>query len=175
MIVPFSVKPKASNDRAKYAAIACLGSALIFIAIYMLMPQYKWVPGIIILAFVTAAIFIYNKYISAIYAYDIIMDSNSEPILVIRQIVGRRETTLCRVDVSAITNVKRLDKNDKKAYVPENGVLRYSYYPTMSPDTVVLVKVRSVSEKADIFLELTDEHIALLNRYAEEARGTFEV
>ena len=171
MITPFSIRPKPANKLAKYSAAACLGSAIIFVAVYMMIEKYRGIVGIGALVFITAAVYIYNRYVCARYSYDVAIDTNGDPIFVIRQTVGKRETTLCRVDISAIRAVKKLTCKEKKAYKSDSGTSVYCYYPTMRPEILYLVEVRCPYENADLFLELTDEHASLLMSYAVEARA----
>ena len=168
MITPFSVKPKAQNKLSLYVAAVCLVLAIVAIAVYTFIPMYKGIVGVIALVFITAAIFIYNKYICASYCYDVTFNSSGEPVLAVRKIVGKRETTMCHVGIEAIINVRKLSREERRSYKSDAGVVRYSYCPTMLPDSVYLVTVRCAYEKADLFLELNDEIAALILQYARE-------
>lgn len=171
MISPISIKPEPQNNKAKHTFFACLGSAILSIALYTMLPSYKGIVGIVALGFITAAIYLYNRYVCAAYYYDVTMDSNGSPVFVISQSVGKRQTTLCRVDLSSITLVKKLSAEEKRAYKPAKDIARYFYSPTLSPEFVYLLEVRSPYEKADVFVELNDEQAATISAYAKEARA----
>lgn len=171
MITPFSTTPKPQNKLAKYVMAACFGSFLILIMLSMMMLNYKGLISVAALVFVTAGIFIYNKYIYTVYSYEVVFDMNGVPLFVVRHTQKKHMATLCRVEISNISDVKKLNREERKAYKVDRSVPSFSYCPTMCPDTVYLVTVRSFDENADIFVELTDESAALLLRYSKEARG----
>ena len=173
MISPIIIKPEQQNNKAKHIFFACLGSAIISIALYTMLPQYNGIVGIVALGFITAAIYLYNRYLCAAYYYEVTMDSSGSPIFVISQTVGKRQTTLCRVDLSSIILVKAMSIEERKSYKPASDVARYFYSPTLSPERVYLLEVRSPYEKADVFVELTDEQAAIISAYAKEARENY--
>ena len=170
MISPVSIKPEPQNKKARYVFFACLGSAIVMMALYMFLPKFKGIAGIVALAFITAAIYFYNRYVCATYYYDVFVDAGGNAMFLIRQAVGKRETTLCRVDLSSIRSIRMMSKEDRRAYKPEKDIGRYSYSPTMSADVLYLLEVRSSYERADVFVELTEEQADMLLRYAEIAR-----
>ena len=174
MITPITIKPEAKNKTGKYVFFACLGSAFIMMAVYMLLDKYQGIAGLAALIFITAAIYIYNRYVSAVYYYDVFLDSADNAVFLIRQMVGKRETTLCRVDLSSIVSVKAMSREDKKAYKPDKDTGRYAYSPTMFPEVIYLLEVRSAYEKADVFVELTEEQAGVLSDYTRIAREQAE-
>ena len=66
-----------------------------------------------------------------------------------------------------------MSAEEKKSYKPAADVARYFYSPTLSPEKVYLLEVRSSYEKADVFVELTDEQAAMICAYAKEARENY--
>lgn len=175
MISPISIKPEPKNNKARHVFFACLGSAILVMVLYMLLPKFKGVAGVVALGFITAAIYVYNRYVCAVYFYDVTVDYNDNEIFVIRQIIGKRETTLCRVDLTSIQNVRALTREEMKKYKPARDTSRYAYYPTLSPDVVHLIEVRSSYEKADVFVELTEDQARTISAYAAEAREISEI
>lgn len=173
MISPISIKPEPQNNKAKHTFFACLGSAILSIVLYTMLPSYKGVVGIIALGFITAAIYLYNRYVCAVYYYDVAIDSNGSPVFVVSQSVGKRQTTLCRVDLSSIVLVKAMSAEEKKSYKPRKDIARYFYSPTLSPEKVYVLEVRSPYEKADVFVELTDEQAGMISAFAKEARANY--
>lgn len=174
MIPYVTIRPEPQNKKARYVFYACLGSAILLMAIYMLLPKYKGVVGIVALLFITAAIYVYNRYVCAVYYYDIIPGSDGDAVFLIRQLVGKRETTLCRVDLSSIISVKSLTREQRREYKPERDVSRYAYAPTLSPEVIYLLEVRSSYEKADVFIELTEEQAGMMSDYVRMSRENVE-
>lgn len=170
MIREFYVHAKPANKKAVYAFFACLGSAIIVFAVYMLAEKYRGLISMGIMVFITAAVYIYNRYMGSEYFYDITFDHTGTPVFVVRQKIGKRESTLCRVDLGSIIRIDKMTAEERKGYKADAGVVRYTYCPTMMPEVVYRVAVRSHSEKADIFIEATDELAELLLGYSREAR-----
>ena len=171
MIIPFSLNPEAKNKKARFVFTACLGSAVIAIILSGFMDKYRGIVGLFILAFFTAAIFVYNKYMASVYTYEVTMADNGEALFVIGQRQGRRYTTLCRVGLASVISVDTLNKDQLKAYKADRTIARYSYHPTMSPDELCLIKVRSSYEKADVFVELPEEYAKRIMDYSAIARA----
>ena len=170
MIKEFSAHAKSSNKTARYVFFACLGSTIIMTLVYILAWKFKGLIGFVDTIFITATIYIYNRYMGTEYFYDVTFDHMGAPVFVVRHRIGKRETTICRIDLNSVVNVVKMPKEKRKTYKPDKDVIKYSYYPTMSPDTLYLMTVRSHIEKADVFVEISDEMAALLLSYSEEAR-----
>ena len=170
MIKEFCIHAKPQNKKARYAFFASLGSAMIVCAVYLLVDKYKSLVGIGVMTFITAAIYIYNRYIGSEYYYEITADHIGTPVFVVRQKIGKRESTLCRIDLGSIVKIDKMTAAEKKKHMSDKDVMRYVYCPTMMPDTVYLLTVRSHNEKADIFIEATDEMAEVISSYAEQIR-----
>lgn len=171
MIKEFSAHAKSSNKKARYIFFACLGSTIIMTLVYMLAWKFKGLIGLVDTIFITATIYIYNRYMGTEYFYDVTFDHMGAPVFLVRHRIGKRETTMCRIDLDAVVNVEKMPAEKRKSYKPDSGVIKYSYYPTMSPDTLYLMTVRSHTEKADVFIEISDEMADLLLSYSMEARS----
>ena len=162
MISEFSVKAKAKNNNAKFLFFALLSAAAVTAVVYSTVELYKGVIGILALAFITAAVSVYTRYMSAEYYYEITFDYNHNPVFVVRQRVGKKDTTLCRMDLYAITEVTRQDKKERKEHKTPQGYLKYNYTPTLSPDETYLITVFSRYEKAEIRVEISEEFASLI-------------
>lgn len=160
-----SYSPKPKNKNARYVCAAFLGSAILSVALYMLVYSYRTLISILIGAFIVAAVFVYSKHVAAIYYYDITCEDGGRD-LVIRQVIGKRQLTLCRVDVASIREVRFMNATERKAYKPEKNTAVYSYHPTLMPPSVYLVSVRSDAERADVFIEADEAFASALVRYA---------
>ena len=116
------------------------------------------------------ALLIYTKYISPSFCYDVAYDTEQAPIFVVRQIIGKRITTLCRIDLADITEVKYESREEMRAHKTPKDFKKYVYAPTMLPPDICRVTVISRYEKAEILIEIPNDLIDLLRSYAQEAR-----
>lgn len=174
MIQEFSTHPKPANKNAKIAfLVAILVSALGFVT-YFVIDKYKGIVGTAALMMLTTAILFYTKYISPEFYYDITIDSEGTPVFVVRQIIGKRQTTLCRIDLADIASVTKQSSVERKAHKTAAGYKAYVYTPTLMPSKTYLITVTSRYEKAEIRIEGTDEFAELLLEYSKEARDMRE-
>ena len=170
MISEFSVRPKPQNKRAYYYFWAALVAALVIFIVYLIANRYRGLIGLGTIACITIAVFIYTKYIAANYIYDITFDSSSHAVFVVRQQTGKKDTTLTCISLSGITSVTRLSAEERKKHTTPSGMLKYVYTPTISPESVLLITYHSRYEKAEIYIEATDEFATLLESYSVIAR-----
>lgn len=172
MISEFTLRPKAQNKRAPYIIAALLFGAAAFFLLYLVMQVYRGVVGLVSLGFITAAVFIYTKYVAPEYYYDI-MVANNTPLFVVRQLTGKRFVTLSRVELGSITAVCKLTSAERRAHKTPQGYMKYSYTPTIGPEVVYMITVVSRYERAEIVIEANDEFAALLLSYAKEAKESY--
>ena len=170
MITNLSVRPTPTNNKAKYLTIALLIGALATGILYAVMVNYKGVVGLVCLALLTAAIFIYTKYLAPVYNYDVVAEGGSY-LFVVRQTTGKRTTTLCRIDLASIIRIDRETEADRKAHKTPTGFISYVYCPTLGPDVTYLITSQTRYERAEIRIEASDEFAALLTEYAREAKS----
>ena len=116
------------------------------------------------------AIFIYTKYVCAEFYYDVRLEEGSEPTFVVRQMIGKRETTLCRIDLSSIVKVEYEDKKAYRAHKAQKDTRVYNYVPTISPKGICRISMRNRYEKAEITVEITESLAGVISDYAKEAR-----
>ncbi len=170
MINEFSVHPKPRNKNAKIAfLIAILVSAGGFVA-YSLMPRYRGVVGTFALFVLVTAILFYTKFIAPAFHYDITVAADGTPLFVVRQVTGKRATTLCRIELANITAVEYETRAARKAHKTEKGTRVYVYAPTMFPPDVYRIISKSRYETSEIIIEANEEFAGLLRDYSEEAR-----
>ena len=175
MIKEFTVHPKPANKNARIAfLVAILISALGFVA-YFSVDRYKGIVGMAALMMLTTAILFYTKYISPEFFYDITTDSEGTPIFVVRQLIGKRQSTLCRVDLADIVSVVKQTAEERKAHKTARGYTAYVYTPTLMPEITYLLTVTSRYEKTEIRIEGTDELAELLLNYAKEASAMRDI
>lgn len=172
MINEFFSHAKPSNNKAKRLFITLLALGALITLAYMIADRYKGIIGLFALLAIVGAVFIYTKYIGVEYFYDITFDSQGSAVFVVRQLSGKRQTTLCRLDLYAISEVKILDSKERKAHKASPGYKKYFYLPTLSPESVILITVNSPRELAEITIEASEEFAKMLKSYSLEARET---
>ena len=171
MIKEITVHPKAKNHKARIAFLICILISAICFVTSALIAKYK---GVVAFAgagaFVSAMLF-YTKYISVEFYYDIAFDSEGTPIFVVRQLIGKRQTTLCRLDLSSIVRIEYETAKERKVHKTEFGFVKYVYAPTLFPAESYRITARSRYEKCEIIIECSKEFSELLLSYSEEARA----
>ncbi len=170
MIKDFYAHAKPSNNNAKNVFVGLLGAAAMIMVAYFTSPLYKGIIGLFAVAAICAAVLIYTKYIGVEYYYDITTDSAGAPVFVVRQIIGKRQTTLCRVDLHNIVKTESLAREEKSKRKRAAGYKKYVYLPTLSPENSLLITLNAPEERAEIFIEAPREFGDLLLSYAREAR-----
>ena len=104
------------------------------------------------------------------YYYDVMIDTSGTPLFVVRSLVGKRATTLCRVEISSIIGITTLTAEERKSHKTPDGFVKYYYAPTMTPARITLITVSSRYERAEISIEASDELVGVLTTYVKEAR-----
>jgi len=170
VIREFSAKAKPSNNKAKIVFYTLLSLAALTVAVYMLMDKYKGLIGLLTVSLITAAVLIYTRYVSSEYYYDVTFDHTGAPVFVVRQVTGKRESTLARIGIAEITSVTEEDREERRTHKTPMGFRKYVYTPTLSPDKTLRITSHSPYEKAEIVIEASGELAELLISYAEEAR-----
>ena len=171
MIKEISVCPKAQNNNSKILMSVFFALAAVALIISMTVDRYRGVVGMVAVAFLVSAILVYTKYVSICFSYDVMIDSDGEPLFIVRQYVGKREVTLCRVSLADVTSVKKETSVERKSHVTERGVSRYVYAPTLAPAVSYRITVNNRYERSEIILEGSEEFMNMLSEYSKEARA----
>ena len=171
MINEFSVNPKPQNKSAKVACLACLTVFAAAVVCYMTLSHYKGLIGLAAIIFLTVGIMIYTRYIAVKYYYDVTFDSESHAVLSVRQITGKRQTTLCCIYLSSIESIARETKEERRAHKTPFGMRKYNYTPTLIPSLTYRIESKSRLESCEIRLEITDELAEKLREYVAEAKA----
>ena len=170
MIREFSVKAKPSNNNAKIVFAILLVLAAVLVLVYSVIDLYRGIIGVIALAAIAAAVLIYTKYISSIYYYDVTFDYRGEPIFVVRQQTGKRQSTLARIGLADVSSIEFEESSATEKHVTKRGYVKYAYLPTLLPKRFCRLTAVSRYEKAEILVEISDELADLLRTYSDEAR-----
>ncbi len=166
----FSVKAKPANRKAHTLSAACLIIAAILFATRFIIDKYVGIVDMGTLAFITASVFLYTKYISGVYYYDTVITEEGEGLFIVRKLVGKRSTTLCRISYSEILSIKKETRAELKTHKTPRGTAKYLYTPTLFPENVYRIQTRSAYERAEVVIECSDELADLISEWAREAR-----
>ena len=169
MISEITARPKPSNNRARNVFIISLVIAAIVAVVSCFIPHYKGVVGILSIVFIVVAIYVYQKYLGAGYCYDVVITDEGKPLFVVRQIIGKRQTTLFSTDLYGIVAVKRETAENRRNNNAGRDVASYFFCPTMSPEVTYRLCVRTRHTKCDVVIEANDEFASLLASFAAEA------
>lgn len=175
MINELSVSPKPQNRSAHICCAAFMSCFALCVVVYLSLDVYKGVVGLLSLVFLTVGIMLYTRYISVKYYYDVTFDENSKAVFVVRQLVGRRQTTLCCIYLSMVTSITRETKEERKAHKTPLGVRKYNYTPTLIPDLTYRIFSKSRVETCEICVEISDEYARLFAEYVEEAKAIAKI
>lgn len=163
-------KPKPTNNNAKiiFTVTLILGVALSFAS--MMLERYRGVVGMVALGLLCTAIFYYTKFISAYFLYDLTFDSDGTAIFVVRQVTGKRSTTLCRIALYEIDRIDKETKEQRKSHLTPKGTRKYVYFPTVSPSVSYRIFTKNRYETSEVLIEGTDEFIHYFNECVSEAK-----
>ena len=170
MIKEFSIHAKPTNTKARAAFSICFFAAFAVLAGSTFLEHYKGVVGLVGLGFLVGAITLYTKFLSSVYYYEIVFDSEGTPLFIVNQLIGKRITTLCRIGLYEIVKLECESAEERKNHKTPAGVRRYNYVPTLFAERVCRIYTSGRHERAEIVVEISDEIAALLSDYAREAR-----
>lgn len=170
MIIPFSIKVSPSNNKAKIVFTLCFFGSFAFFFLSSILPLYKGVVGLLGLVLLTVAILMYTKYMSSVFYYEITTDSEGQGLFLVRQVIGKRETLLCRIALSEIVKAEREDKKTSNSHKTPYDHKKYSYTPTLFPGISYRLTTQSRYEKAEVIIEAPEDFVNLLVKYSIEER-----
>jgi hypothetical protein len=174
VINDLQIRLKATNNKAKVAFFTLGGCAVIAFVAYYFMRRASVdkasLIGLLGLVLITASLTFYTKYMSSVYYYEIMHDTAGTPLFLVKQTVGKRVSTLCRIALYEISNIERVTRAERKEHKTPSDHRKYNYVPTFMPDVTYRMTVRSRYERAEIYVEITDEMSNMLRGYIEEAK-----
>ena len=169
MIRELSTKIQPSNNKARYAFAISMSGGISIALLSSIVPSYQGIVALVACAFIVAAVAIYSKYVAVTYYYDLTVDNNGIPIFVVRQVLGNRQSTLCRIDVADIVKVEVESAKERRKHKTPFEYRKYVYTPTLMPKKSVRLTVHGRYEKAEIIIE-NENYAEILRKNAEEAR-----
>jgi hypothetical protein len=169
------IKLKPTNNKARVCFFALGVAAALAFALYLYMRNNgidkASLVGLLGLLLLTASLTFYTKYLSSIYYYEIAKDPEGTPLFLVKQIVGKRGSALCRIALYEIRSVERTTRAERKAHKTPLDHRKYSYTPTFMPEVLYRLTTASRYEKSEIYIEISDDFATLFKSYIEEARA----
>lgn len=166
----FSVRPLPQNKIAPILCFSAAGAGACITFAYLTAEKYRGILGILAIALITVAVFVYVKFLSSSYIYEVSADNPDDPLLVVTRRTGKRLTTLCRVAMADITDVRYEHRGEK--HKTPYGTKKYVYCPTLCPPARIRLSEKNKYETAEILIEGTEELAAYLASAAKSARQT---
>ena len=168
MISDFSVRVLPKNKNATVIFLLLLSFSMILFLYSSTLESYKGIVGLVSLAFIVGAVYVFTRHVIAEYYYDLI--GGDEPMLVVRQAFGKRSTTMCRVSLADIERVEACRLDGAEVHKTPEGYRKYKYTLTVGDTDGVRIYVSSPFEKSEIVLEASAEFANVLCEYSKEAK-----
>ena len=177
MISELSMHVVPKNKNGTVAFLISMSAGVILTVISGRLEAYRGVVGLVGLVFFAVALYIYVRYVVREYYYDITV-ADGEPLLVVRQFIGKRGTVMCRislVDVEKVEFLTRSTLRETSDKLPTE-FKKFNYTVALAPIVyVVRLTVCSRYEKSLITLEGGRELAELLEKYVSEAKGMMQL
>ena len=167
--------PKTANTKGKRVFLITLLLALALFLSSLLLHSYQSIIQLIALVLLTVALYFYNRYVSTSFVYEITTDADGVPVFVVSSFQGKRVSTLCRISLWDVTGVVRCTREELRKREKNKEVAIHKLNPTMSPEIITVVSVRSTYEKCDLWLETSedfDSYFLSIIREAKELKIT---
>jgi len=173
LITELHLRVKPQNNKAKGLFYTFFVLSLFLFALSYAFSAYRWISQMAAVGCLVTAILLYTKFISAIYFYEIMLDSSDVPVFVVRQQTGRRSVTLCRIALADIVAIERQSRDEYRRHKTDAHKARYVYLPTLFPAVVYRLTVVNRYEAAEIFIEGSDEFAEHLKAASELSRTEY--
>ncbi len=143
--------------------VSCTTVVLVICAVFLMLEIGK--PLIFQTVFIVAAVlevFFFSRFMSSSYTYTIGYEQN---VFIVTQKTGRRISTLCRLNLTALYRIRPYEKDDE---VEKKHSGRYNYCVSFRPAISYLAFFDDGEHIVSIHLELDDTFYRLLTRIAED-------
>ena len=190
------IKPKPQNEKGKRVFLIALIACAVTFILSLIVPKFAGIVQLVSLILLCISLYFYNRYVGTSYTYELMSEENGGALFIVRQEVGKRSTTHCRMSLGNLRAAKRLSQEELREYkrrrnrmkrhtlptaeereeflyAPSADVGVYYYGPTFLPESLCLLSFRGRFERADIFIECSDELLAHLLSLADELRAQF--
>ena len=170
MICDMKFHPKAQNAKGKRVFLITLLLALALFLSSLLFTSYQGVIQLVALVLLTIALYFYNRYVTTSFVYEITTDADGAPVFVVSSYQGKRVSTLCRIALWDVTGVVRYTREELAKREKSKEVSTHKFTPTMSPEIITVISVRSTYEKCDLWLETAEDFDAYFLSVVKEAK-----
>lgn len=169
--ISMHVVPKNKNGVLLFLVTLSVGAVLSVIAGNL--ESYRGIVGLFGLFFFVASLYSYTRYVVREYYYDVTVIED-EPLLVVRQLIGKRSTVMCRIALADIVKVELFANRGELGDVanklpPEYTKFNYTVTLSLGQPSIRLT-VNSRDGKCGIVLEGGSELAELMRNYSEQAR-----
>ncbi len=170
MIQELHMRVKPQNKHANIAFWLFFVLAFVVFGVSYAVALYRGVLQLGAMFCLVTSILFYTKYIAPQFCYEITIDSQDTPVFIVTQTIGRRMTTLCRIDLADIQSAEHLSRTALKEHRVPADTRRYVYTPSLLPATVCVVTTGGHGERAQLVLEGGQDFADLLLSQAAIAR-----
>ena len=175
MMMEYRYRPRPANKRAIYLATVLGIAAILLLGMSMLdlvLARSVWQCGFLVLA--VATLYILLRYVLSSYLYTV-TDAPGMPMLIVRQVQGRRLSIHCRlalVNILRIVEVEDAESEEGQHALAEFRAerVRYSYLATMGNVPTQIVYGREGGQRFAIRLEANRAFTDMLLAETERAR-----
>ena len=169
-IIPFTYNVKSDKKRAYPLFFTVVFISSILVVVSMTVEKYSGVISLLAVVGLTAAVLIYQRYITADYAYVVTAGEEYAASLVINKRVGNRVSTMAYLPLYGITSIQKFTKEELKTHKTPKTTKKYNYAPTYDPDSVYIVFAKTNEASFEIVLECVGDVASRLLEYSAYAK-----
>ena len=161
----YETHPQKTNKVATYTSAGLLIVA--FVSMYF--SGLEWVPYRAILQFISlamlaASVLLLCQYVLKGYSYAIIKDEEDNLDLTVIELKRKSRITVCRISLSGIERVERVEKSDKTRISAESkGRKIYNYCVDLAPAEYICIFAEECGERLVIKLTYDEKLFALIS------------
>lgn len=163
--------PTKSNQKARNVVLVLLIGAfalMLISSVFSALP-FRWIPQLLGLVLLTAAIFLTTRYLTKLFIYRIVGEGESLDLTVTEASSnGKRQITVCRVALSGIRRLVILDaskpevEKEERAFLKKSKVKQFDYRPDLCPAKSILLIVEEGGEELCLFLAYEERFASYL-------------
>lgn len=169
-IIPFTYNAKSDKRRAYPLFFTILLVSGILVVLSVTASLYKGIISLAAVVGLTAAVLIYQRYITGDYGYVVTDGGEDGAVLLVTKRIGKRVSTMVYLPLYAIISIQKFTNIEIKQRKTPKTTKKYNFAPTFSPDSVHIVSARTPNGDFEIVLECIDEVAARLVEYSHYAK-----